>query len=893
MSAVNTSTKHGAAGSRLAQITTQVKMLLQKDTYVNGFKNSVLTGISILSIFALYSVIITVWLRNKFQTIRGRGATKTVARRTPPRDAEPIAKPAEDIGINMDDVQEIPGEGELATNEAMPTRDQMPEIDDEPQMEADERDHVHIMSDDDTTVIGQDELVGVKGSPVVVPTIKHEFERPISPPLTPPAHASDFKAPTVDVVDLQESSASDAPAIVNVVPDESAAVREPPARNSTIEEATKAVEDHAKFVEDATSPTESTTESFKPENDSPVSEFVVVSDVEEKPVENAPTPIESSREAVEAESKPLVVESVPTPAPEVSAPREAAEPEQAPTVVVEEPKIDIPAPVIEESKPAEEVKSVEEPKIATEEPKAAEEPKETKETEAPKAVDEPESIEAPKAVEEPKVVEEPQSVEEPVVEEPGVVEEPKVVDEPESVESPKPEGSPKATFPSLAKPSREESVSSSPPKSLLRPRVMRRATGSTAAVAGVTTSAAPATVAVTSPIDEKASARNQIARRADDALNRLAGSILRSNTSERLPPRPTSPIPSGIPRPVSPPPSSASLANAIRSNSPSNDAGTGSRSSSPAFGTARRGSVSGPRPPSRQSTLANMTNAPERSPPRQGTFANPPRGGATSPPPMPLPPQRAVSPQRQGSVRGSPNPQVPQPAVMSPSVLSRKATIDSNGSPGSPPNARRAASPPPARSPAEEFTTDQLARRNVPFPSAVEGQPIASGATVKSRGRSRTTTSGSNKPTAPNTLLATLTSKVTFPGGANPNSTADSNPVSPASAASPISPASPVSPSPASPNRSDSFASAVSNRSSIYSFSDMSDMDMSTSDLDFAGRESHRMVLNGARFDSMSSIASSDGGMSGNEEEKREKRAKRRAKARAQALKKQKRSKRN
>ncbi|KAF8757773.1 hypothetical protein RHS01_03592 [Rhizoctonia solani] len=69
----------------------------------------------------------------------------------------------------------------------------------------------------------------------------------------------------------------------------------------------------------------------------------------------------------------------------------------------------------------------------------------------------------------------------------------------------------------------------------------------------------------------------------------------------------------------------------------------------------------------------------------------------------------------------------------------------------------------------------------------------------------------------------------------------------------------------------------------------MSDMDMSTSDLDFAGRESHRMVL--GRLDSMGSmgsIASSDDGMSGNEEDRQKKRAKRRAKARAQALKKKK-----
>lgn len=71
----------------------------------------------------------------------------------------------------------------------------------------------------------------------------------------------------------------------------------------------------------------------------------------------------------------------------------------------------------------------------------------------------------------------------------------------------------------------------------------------------------------------------------------------------------------------------------------------------------------------------------------------------------------------------------------------------------------------------------------------------------------------------------------------------------------------------------------------------MSDMDMSASDLDFTGRESDRMVL-GARYDSVGSM-SSDGEMSGNEEEKRKKRAKRRAKARAQAVKKQKRAKRN
>ncbi|KAG8731030.1 hypothetical protein FRC11_005308 [Ceratobasidium sp. 423] len=679
----------------------------------------------------------------------------------------------------MDEVQEIPGEGELAAmKEAMPARDQIPEIDDEPQVESsDEREPVHIMSDDDTTVIGQDELASVKGSPVVVPVIKHDFERPISPPATPPIAAADIKVPTVDVVEpLQANSGSDAPAIVNVVPDESFVLRDPSARNSTIEEAAKAVEEHAKFVEDAASPTDSTIESSKPENDSPVSEFVVVSD--EEPTGKAPAPVESSNEVVgEAESElPAVAGPTTT---EVAVPEEPAltkpiEPEQVPTIVVEEPKPDVPVPVIEDSKPAEELKT------AVEEPKVVEEPKETEAPKAtePEVVKTPKVIEEPKVVEEPKIVEEPKAeeskVEEPVVEEPKIAEEPKVVEEPEPVEVLKPEGSPKAAFPSLAKSAREEPVTPAPPRSLGRPRVMRRATGSGSAIAGVTTSPAPATVAVAPAVDDRTSVRAQTARRN------------------------------------------------------------------------------------------------------------------TSPPPMPLPPQRqnskGTSPQRQGSARGSQNPQVPQAAVMSPSVLSRRATIDSNGSPGSPPTGRRAASPPPTRPPAEEFTTDQSTRRNVPFPPSVEGQPVASTAAVKPRSRPRTSTSGSAKaPTAPNTLLATLTSKVTFPGGTNSSSTTDSNPTSP----------NPTSPSPASPNRSDSFASAVSNRSSIYSFSDMSDMDMSTSDLDFAGRESHRMVLNGARFDSMSSIASSDGGMSGNEEEKREKRAKRRAKARTQALKKQKRSKRN
>ncbi|CAE6457889.1 unnamed protein product [Rhizoctonia solani] len=874
------STKQGAAGSRLAQMVAHVKMLVQKDTYTSGFKNSVLTVISVLSVLALYWVIALVWMRNTIQSFKGRKVPKT-APKLSERNVEPMSKPVEDIGFNMDEVQEIPGEGELALKEAMPARDQIPEIEDEPQSgSSDEREPVHIISDDDTTVIGRGELVGVKGIPVVVPTIKHDFERPISPPATPPTEATDLNTPEADLGEaLQAESSSDALAatnIANVVPNENFALCEPLARSDsektprTIEEAAKAVEKHAKFVEDATSPTESSIESSRPEIDSPVSEFVVVSDVEEKSVENVRAPIESSDNAVgETEPKPPVfVEPTTTevPATEALVPTQPSVEPQLPTTTAEEPKPDVPASVVDEPKLVEETKPTEEPKAIIEEAKVVEEPKAT----------------------------EISKVDEGILQEP-VVEESKTTEQPEPVQAPKPEGSPKATFPSIAKLAREEPVTPAPPKSL-RPRVMRRATGSTAAVAGVTTSPAPATVAVAPPVDDKATLRTQANIRADNALNRLAGSLLRSNTSERLPTSPTSPtspILSGIPRPTSPvlrsssplmAPRSASPANVVRSESPSSDSGTNSRPTSPTFGMPRRGSIAVPRPPSRQSTLANVTNAPERSSPpaKKATFSNPPRGGAASPPPMPLPPSRqgsqgTVSPQQQGSVRGSQIPQVPQAAVMSPSVLSRKATIDSNGSPGSPPNGRRAASPPPTRALAEELTIDQATRRNTFFPSAVEGQPIASPTAVKPRPRPRTSTSGSAKaPMAPNTLLSTLTSKVNFPGGINPSSPSDSNP---------------ASPSPASPNRSDSFASAVSNRSSIYSFSDMSDMDMSTSDLDFAGRESHRMVL--GRFDSMGSIASSDGGMSGNEEERHKKRAKRRAKARAQALKKQKRSKRN
>ncbi|KAG9081017.1 hypothetical protein FRC07_014696 [Ceratobasidium sp. 392] len=248
---------------------------------------------------------------------------------------------------------------------------------------------------------------------------------------------------------------------------------------------------------------------------------------------------------------------------------------------------------------------------------------------------------------------------------------------------------------------------------------------------------------------------------------------------------------------------------------------------------------------------------------------------------MPLPPQR------QSSINRSNSP--PPAAVLSPSVLSRKATLDANGSPGSPPapdSARRTTSP--VRSPAaEEFSTTTAgtpARRRVPFPSGAGGQAQAQGDQApttpspnRPRPKPRTSTSGTGGATLQSSLLANLAGKsqqAQQPGSPGSNSNSSSNPASP------------------NPTRRDSFASAVSKRDSIFSVYEFSDMDMSASDLDFSGGEGHRVGQR--RLNSMSSIGSTDGEeLSGNEEEKRKKRAKRRAKAKAQQAKKQKRGKRN
>ncbi|KAG9094420.1 hypothetical protein FRC06_010823 [Ceratobasidium sp. 370] len=819
MSSPNSPTKsaqpQGAAGSRLGFLSyyCNPKILLRRDFYASGLRGGALTFMAVLSVVALYSVVAAVSVMNVIKYIKSRKPLRkgVSSPKPPPGDFELAGKNAgKSVVPDLDSVQEIPGEMELAAlREVMPSPELIPEINDD---STDEQDVMHgIMSDDDATLVGQEDLAAVKASPEVRPIIpvvplENKFERPISPPATPP---TDMR-PEIPVVDI--------------VPDDKFGLEEEPIKvvekatemtTSVVEEAAKAVEEHKQIVEEAKPESVVTELEAPPEPKlhevSPNSEFVIVFEPESEPTVEAPV-------AKEEPTKPVEVEAAPT------------------TIFVEEPE------VVEEPK-------VEEPKIV----------------EAPKTIEEPKPIEAAKPIE--------------------------------------PKESPKQTFATPAPvPTPKESPTITPAsaisKSLGRPRVMRRATGSTAAVAGVTTSPASSAAIATAP---SAAEENKIG-----AVNLLAG--LRSN-----PDRPASPafVRSHSPalgrsaspalgrsaspalgRSGSPAPRSSSPAQHLRSDSPSSDA-AGSRPASPSpGGMARRGSIAlsgGAKPSvSRQSTLANVTNAPARVPAplsslpvrpssRQSSYSNNPRGGSTSPPPMPLPPQR------QGSLgrSGSPPPQGPQAAVLSPSVLSRKATIDANGSPGSPPapnSARRTTSP--ARPPAEEFSTagTTTGRRRVPFPSAPDGgqAPVTpSPSTTPNRPRPKPRTSTSNPAGAPNMLQASLLANLA--GKSQAPSSPDSNSNS-SNAASPV--------------RRDSFASAVSKRDSIFSVYEFSDMDMSASDLDFTGREGYRV----GRLNSMSSIGSTDmdsEGMSGNEEEKRKKRAKRRAKAKAQAMKKQKRGKRN
>jgi hypothetical protein len=206
----------------------------------------------------------------------------------------------------------------------MPEHDQIPEINDEPPVDIpDEHDNVRIvMSDDEATFIGHEELVAIKGIPVTVPsiaTLKDHVERPISPPATPSTEASDYEVPTINVVEaLQTDSHPEIP-VVDIVPDKHFALDEEPSKDvtekaaevtlRTVEAAAKAVEEHAKIVEDAASPTELTDESSKPSDDLLTSEFVVVpaAVVEEdkvepsKPIEEAPTIVHPSHNAPLAE----------------------------------------------------------------------------------------------------------------------------------------------------------------------------------------------------------------------------------------------------------------------------------------------------------------------------------------------------------------------------------------------------------------------------------------------------------------------------------------------------------------------------------------------------------------------------------------------------------------
>ncbi|KAG8715319.1 hypothetical protein FRC08_010708 [Ceratobasidium sp. 394] len=840
----------GAAGSRLGLLYyyCNPKMFLRRDFYLAGLRGGALTFVAVLSVLALYSVVAAVSVMNVIKYIRGRTPLRkgTASPKPPPGDFELAEKNAgKPVVPDLDSVQEIPGEMELAAlRDVMPSPELIPEINDD----SDEHDVTHaVMSDDDATLIGQEDYAAAKASPEVRPVIpavplENKFERPISPPATPPASTRP-EIPIVDIVPDDKFGLEEEPTGADKLVEKAAEVT-----TGIVEAAAQAVAELKQVVEEAKLEPVVAPPEPKLNEVSPNSEFVIVFEPESPAVDPGQ----------EEPSKPVEVE--PTPAKVLvdgpSAPVQAKPEEPAVALVAEPESVEAPKPV-EASLPVEAPKPVEEVK--------------------PVVVEEPEQ--EPKLVEEPKFVEEPE------------------VEEPKPIQVAKPKESPKQTFATPAPaPAPKESPTITPapavPKSLGRPRVMRRATGSTAAVAGVTTSPASSAAIATAPSiaeDNKIGAVNLLAGLRSDSSGRSPSPAFGRSNSPALG-RSASPA---LGRSASPAPRSSSPAQHLRSDSPSSDA-AGSRpaSPSPAPGSmARRGSIalSGGKPGiSRQSTLANVTNAPPRQPAppssslpvrpssRQSSYSNNPRGGSASPPPMPLPPQRQPSLGRSGS----PPPQGPQAAVLSPSILSRKATLDANGSPGSPPvpnSARRTTSP--ARAPAEEFSTagTTSGRRRVPFPSAPDGgqAPVTSSPnTTPNRPRPKPRTSTSNSAGAPNmlqaSLLANLTGKSQVPSSPDSNGSSNS----------------------ASPVRRDSFASAVSKRDSIFSVYEFSDMDMSASDLDFTGREGHRV----GRLNSMSSIGSTDGdseGMSGNEEEKRKKRAKRRAKAKAQAMKKQKRGKRN
>ena len=92
-------------------------MLLRKDFYLSGLRGGALTFVAVLSILALYSILAAVSVANVIRYIRARRSGKGTSTK-PPGNFENNFKPAdkaiEEDGPNMDEVQEIPGEMELA-----------------------------------------------------------------------------------------------------------------------------------------------------------------------------------------------------------------------------------------------------------------------------------------------------------------------------------------------------------------------------------------------------------------------------------------------------------------------------------------------------------------------------------------------------------------------------------------------------------------------------------------------------------------------------------------------------------------------------------------------------------------------------------------------------------
>jgi hypothetical protein len=216
----------------------------------------------------------------------------------------------------------------------MPSPEFIPEINDDSSI--DERDATHgIMSDDDTTLVDQEYFPAVKGSSEARPMIpalpENKFERPISPPATPPM----------------------APRVADVVPDEKFGLDEEPTKADkvvekatemtvkVVEEAAKAVEEHKAIVEDANKPAEAEEPNLN--EVASMSEFVIVFE----PEVEAPVAQEEPAKRVEAVSS---IEEVAPVVEEVAPVVEEAAPiieDVAPVVEKAAPVVEEPAPVVE------------------------------------------------------------------------------------------------------------------------------------------------------------------------------------------------------------------------------------------------------------------------------------------------------------------------------------------------------------------------------------------------------------------------------------------------------------------------------------------------------------------------------------------------------------------